>query len=214
MPVLHAIMPRGSDIVRSLLLKSLLITYSPKLNFCIAISSLLLASIACQIDAGGPERPGQLIPADRSLATDVTQGWSQAKTEAVSTGQVMVFFTEAQITAFVMQRMEADPALLLKQPQIYLRQGQIQVYGIFERGIFKAASLVRVEPTIDADGQLTFRLVEAKVGPIPAPDLLMESLSAILTEALTGSIGSLATGIRITSLAISNGEMSIVGEIR
>jgi hypothetical protein len=73
---------------------------------------------------------------------------------------------------------------------------------------------VRVEPIIDAEGQLKLRLVEAKVGPIPAPELLMESLSAVLTEALTGSIGSLATGMRLTSVAIANGEMSIVGEIR
>ena len=207
-------MPRGSDIVRSLILKTLLVTNSPKMNFRIAISTLLLMSIACQIDVGGPDRPGQFIPADQSMATEVAQGWSQAISDAVSTGQVMVFFTEAQITGFVMQRLEADPAPLLKEPQIFLRQGQIQVYGVFERGIFKAAALVRVEPTIDAEGQLTLRLVEAKVGPIPAPELLMESLSAVLTEALTGSIGSLATGIRLTSLAIANGEMSIVGEIR
>ena len=207
-------MPRGSDIVRSLILKTLLVTNSPKMNFRIAISTLLLMSIACQIDVGGPDRPGQFILADQSMATEVAQGWSQAISEAVSTGQVMVFFTEAQITGFVMQRLEADPAPLLKEPQIFLRQGQIQVYGVFERGIFKAAALVRVEPTIDAEGQLTLRLVEAKVGPIPAPELLMESLSAVLTEALTGSIGSLATGIRLTSLAIANGEMSIVGEIR
>ena len=207
-------MPRGSDIVRSLILKTLLVTNSPKMNFRIAISTLLLMSIACQIDVGGPDRPGQFILADQSMATEVAQGWSQAISDAVSTGQVMVFFTEAQITGFVMQRLEADPAPLLKEPQIFLRQGQIQVYGVFERGIFKAAALVRVEPTIDAEGQLTLRLVEAKVGPIPAPELLMESLSAVLTEALTGSIGSLATGIRLTSLAIANGEMSIVGEIR
>jgi hypothetical protein len=113
-----------------------------------------------------------------------------------------------------MQRLEIDPTPLLRNPQIYLRQGQIQVYGTFERGILKAAALVRVEPSIDEAGELSLRLVEASVGPIPAPELLKESISAILTEALTGSIGSLATGIRLTSVAISNGEMSIVGEIR
>ncbi|TFH36062.1 MAG: hypothetical protein E4G99_05830 [Anaerolineales bacterium] len=197
-----------------MLKKSVFITHSPKLNLQIALLFLLLASIACKVDVGGPERPGQLIHVDPEKATDVAQGWSQAITEATSSGQVTVLFTEEQITGFVMQRLQADPTPLLKEPQIYLRQGQIQVYGIFERGIFKAAALVRVEPSIDGDGQLTFRLVEAKVGPVPAPELLMESISAVLTEALTGSIGSFATGIRIRSLAISDGEMSIVGEIR
>lgn len=207
-------MPRGSAIVRLNILKSSLITFTPKVNIRIAISSLLLMSIACQIDVGGPDRPGPSILADQSMATDVAQVWSEAITEAVSTGKVMVFFNEAQITGFVTQRLETDQSPLVKDPQIFLRQGQIQVYGVFERGIFKAATLVRVEPAIDEEGQLTFRFVEAKVGPVPAPELLMESLSVVLTEALTGSIGSLATGIRLTSLAIANGEMSIVGEIR
>jgi hypothetical protein len=207
-------MPRGSDIVRSQILYSLSVTRSPKLRIRLAAGTLLLASIACQIDVGGPDRPGQIIPADETLATEVAEGWSRAISEAASSGQVMVLFTETQITGFVMQRLQADPSPLLAQPQIYLRDGQIQVYGVLERSIFKGAALVRVEPSIDAEGQLTFRLVEAKVGPIPAPELLMESISTVLTEALTGSIGSLATGIRITSIAIADGEMSIVGEIR
>jgi hypothetical protein len=207
-------MPRGSNIVRSLILKSLFVTLSPRLNFRIAICSLLLLSFACQIDVGGPGRPGQIIPADAALATEVSEGWSQAIAEAVTTGQVMVLFTEAQITGFVMQRLQTDPTPILQHPQIYLREGQIQVYGIVERGILQATTLVRIDPTIDEEGQLAFHLVEAKFGPIPAPELLLESISAVLTEALTGSIGSLATGIKITSLAIADGEMAIVGEIR
>jgi hypothetical protein len=175
---------------------------------------MLVASLACQIDIGGPERPGELIYPDDAQATEVAQTWSQAISDSVSGGQVIVMFNETQITGFVAQRLQADPNSLIEEPQIYLRQGQIQVYGIFERGIVKSATLVRVEPSIDADGQLSLRLVEVSVGPIPAPELLMESISAVLTEALTGSIGSLATGIKITSVAISNGEMSIVGEKR
>ena len=60
----------------------------------------------------------------------------------------------------------------------------------------------------------SFELTTAEVGPIPAPGALKDSVSAILTEAFTGTLGSLATGIRVTSLAITNGEMAIVGELR
>ena len=125
-----------------------------------------------------------------------------------------MIFNEIQMTGFFTHRLNTESSPLLQEPQIYLRDGQIQVYGIFERGILKSSVLLRVEPSIDVDGQLSLQVIEASVGPIPAPDLLLESISAVITEALTGSVGSLATGIRITSLAISNGEMSIVGEIR
>jgi len=43
---------------------------------------------------------------------------------------------------------------------------------------------------------------------------LKDSISAILTEAFTGTLGSLATGIRVTSLAVADGQMAIVGELR
>jgi hypothetical protein len=36
----------------------------------------------------------------------------------------------------------------------------------------------------------------------------------LLTEAFTGTLGSMATGIRITSLAIADGQVAIVGSPR
>jgi hypothetical protein len=36
----------------------------------------------------------------------------------------------------------------------------------------------------------------------------------MITEAFTGSIGPLATGIRLTAVAIDNGEMAIQGQVR
>lgn len=206
-------MPRDPSIARLFLL-SLNVNRLSTTSIFIAACSLLFASLACQIDIGGPDRPGALIQTDEAQATEVTQIWSQAIADAVSSGQVTVLFNETQITGFVAQRLQADPDPLIKDPQIYLRQGQIQVFGIFEQGILKSAALIRIEPSINAEGQLSLQVVEVSVGPIPAPDLLMESVSAVLTEALTGSFGSLATGIKITSVAISEGEMAIVGEIR
>jgi hypothetical protein len=36
----------------------------------------------------------------------------------------------------------------------------------------------------------------------------------LLTEVLSGPLGTLATGVRITSVAIDAGELAIVGELR
>jgi uncharacterized protein YpmS len=206
-------MPRGPSIARSFILSSIVNRSSHTIVF-IAFCSLWFASLACQIDIGGPERPGELIQSDESQATEVVQTWSQAIIDAASVGQVNLLFNETQMTGFVTQRLEADSDPVIKDPQIYLRQGQIQVFGIFEQGILKSTALIRIEPSIDDVGQLSLQVVEVSVGPIPAPALLMESISAVLTEALTGSFGSLATGIKITSVVISEGEMAIVGEIR
>ena len=180
----------------------------------LVLITTLLALLACQIDIGGPASPGVRITNDPAKSTEVAQTWAQAFTDAVTTGQVQVIFNEAQITSFFAQRLLTREDPLIGDPQVYLRDGQIQVHGILEQGILKSSALFRVEPEIDADGQLSLQVVEASVGPIPAPQILMETISIVLTEALTGTFGSLATGIKITSIAISHGEMAIVGEIR
>ncbi len=206
-------MPGDLQPARCILL-NLMPPRTQRLSLLCVILSLTLGSLACQIDLGGPDRPGQIIQPDNTQATEVANIWAQAISDAVTSGQVTVLFNETQMTGFFAQRIGADQNALITAPQIFLRDGQIQVYGVVERGILKSAVLMRVEPRIAADGQLSLQLVEASVGPVPAPDFLMDTISAVLTEALTGSIGSFATGIKITSVAISNGEMAIVGAIR
>lgn len=110
--------------------------------------------------------------------------------------------------------METKDNPVLQEPQVYLRNNAILIYGITESGPFKASVLLGIKPVIEAEGELSFDLITAEFGPIPAPSALKDTVSAILTEAFTGTIGSLATGIRVKTIAISEGEMAIIGELR
>ncbi len=176
--------------------------------------SLLLATLACQIDVGGPEPPGAPIPVQPTEAEQLQSNWRSALDNALETGQVNVVINEAQVTAFLAERLAEREQPLIRNPQAYLRNNQIQVFGVAERGILKANVLLTVTPEITEDGEISFELAEASVGPVPAPSALKSTISAVLTEAFTGSIGSLATGIRISSLAIQDGVMTIAGELR
>jgi uncharacterized protein YpmS len=132
----------------------------------------------------------------------------------VENGQVSILIDETQMTAFLAERIADQEQPLIRNPQVFLRDNQIQVFGIAERGILKASVLITVAPEITPEGEISFQISEASVGPVPAPSALKSTISAVLTEAFTGSIGSLATGIRISSLAIADGQMTIVGELR
>jgi hypothetical protein len=180
----------------------------------LVLLSLLLATLACQIDVGGPEPPGAPIPIQPSEAEQLQSNWQSALDNALETGQVNVVLNEAQLTAFLAERLADREQPLIRNPQTYLRSNRIQVFGVAERGILKANVLITVIPEITENGEITFELSEASVGPVPAPSALKSTISALLTEAFTGSIGSLATGIRISSLAIADGQMTIVGELR
>ncbi len=177
------------------------------------LTSLFLATLACQIDVGGPEPPFPLIVADDQAANDVTNLWQSALESALDSGEVMLILDESQLNAFVAKRLAAEDSLL-QEPQVFLRQNAIQVYGYVIQGIFRANIHLSISPILDQEGRISFELTLASVGPIPVPDAVKNTISAILTEAFTGTLGSLATGIRVLSLVINDGQLAIVGELR
>lgn len=176
------------------------------------LASLFLATLACQIDVGGPEPPYPLITAD-DQADDVTDLWQSALESALDSGEVMLVLDENQLNTFVAKRLAAEDSLL-HEPQVFLRQNAIQVYGYVIQGIIRANIHLSISPILDQEGRISFELTSASVGPVPVPEAVKNTISAILTEAFTGTLGSFATGIRISSLVINDGQLAIVGELR
>ncbi len=162
---------------------------------------------------GGPEPPFPPLYADDQAANEVTNLWQTALESALDSGEVMLILDENQLNAFVANRLAAEDSLL-QDPQVFLRQNAIQVYGYVIQGIFRANIHLSISPILDQEGRITFELSYASVGPVPIPEAVKNTISAILTEAFTGTLGSLATGIRVSSLVINDGQLAIVGELR
>ena len=173
-----------------------------------------LASLACTVSLGGPEPPGPPIAVSTAEAGQVLEAWESALSVDALAGEITLLFTEQQVTSFLAARLAADEDPVLRDPQVYLREGKLNVYGIADQGPFVARVLLAVAPRLSADGALAFDITSADFGPLPAPGALRESLSAILTEAFTGTLGPLATGLRISSFAIADGQIAIVASLR
>ena len=178
-----------------------------------ASSLLILATLACAISLGGPKPPGDPIPVSKEAADELKHIWESATLNPVD-GEIQVILTEEQLTSYVALRLAADPDPLIQDPQVYLRDDQIQVYGDVRNGNFTAKALVKLLASVDPDGKPDFAVTEADFGPLPVPKALLSALSVSLNEAFTGQFGTVATGIKITTLAIANGEMAIVGRLR
>ena len=173
-----------------------------------------VALLACTMNLGGPERlPSPPAPSD-AAATEVSQSWSSALAGALVTGQLTVIVTEEQLTSALAARLARDEQPVLHSPAVYLREGTIQIYGLAQEGWFEATVRLVITPVLDQEGRLGFELTSADFGPFPAPDGLRSSLSGVLSEALAGPMGTLATGIRVTSVAVSEGDLAIVAELR
>ena len=182
------------------------------LNPFLLAASIVVAGVACQISVGGPEPPAEIIQASETGATELADNWDSAL--SLDTGEVTLVITEQQLTSFLSERFESDEEPILQHPQVFLREGEIRIYGTASAGIFEAGALLSIQPIVGSGGDVEFDITTAEFGPIPAPGALTTVLSELLTEAFTGTLGSMATGIRITSFAIADGQIAIVGSPR
>lgn len=173
---------------------------------------MVVVSMACQISVGGPEPPAEVIQASEASATELAGNWESAL--SLDAGEVTLVITEQQLTSFISERFENDEKPVLRNPQVFLRDSEIRIYGTAGAGVFEAGALISIQPIVSSGGDVEFEITTAEFGPVPAPAALTTVLSELLTEAFTGTLGSMATGIRITSFAIADGQVAIVGSPR
>ncbi len=196
--------------------------YKKQLALPIFLLMLVLTSLACTIFVGGPDYSSlPPIPVSAEAAQSIQDELKRAFEAGAQTGVVTINLTETQITSYLAERMQTDPSLqqsdkkpLITDPQVYLRDEQMQIYGKTQQGIFTANIGIIVKVGVDANGQPLIEITSADFGPFPAPEGLKSALTAMIKEAYTGSIGPVATGLRIESISIANGVMTITGRIK
>lgn len=184
--------------------------------------SLILASLACTFYTGGPDYSDLTpIPVSTEAAQSLQDGIKKSIEDGLVTGVVTMTITEPQITSYLALRLQSDPSLqqenstpLITDPQVYLRDGQMKIYGKTQQGMFAANIGIIVNVGVDAEGKPKIEIASADFGPFPAPEGINETITAIIEEAYTGSFGPVATGIRIETITIADGIMTIIGRIR
>ena len=191
------------------------------LSITLFLFVLILASLACTVNVGGPDysdRP--TIPVSAEAAQSLREEIRRAFEAGLVSGQVIINITEPQITSVLAQRLQSDQNLqqdenpLITEPQVYLRDGQMQIFGKTRQGIFAANIGIIVAVGVDEIGQPKIEIISADFGPFPAPEGINNAVSALIREAYTGSIGPVATGLRIETISIGNGIMTITGRVR
>ncbi|RPI91923.1 MAG: hypothetical protein EHM40_14485 [Chloroflexi bacterium] len=196
--------------------------YKKQLALPIFLLVLVLTSLACTVFVGGPDYSSlPPIPVSAEAAESIKEELRRAAEAGAETGVITINLTEPQITSYLAARMQTDPSLqqsdkkpLITDPQVYLRDGQMQIYGKTQQGIFAANIGIIVQVGVDANGQPLIEIISADFGPFPAPEGLKDAITAMVREAYTGSLGPVATGLRIESISIANGIMTITGRIR
>ena len=187
----------------------------------IFLLTLLLTSLACTMNVGGPDYSGlPTVPVSTEYAQSIQDEVQRAFREGAQTGTITLNLTEQQLTSYIAEKLRTDPRFqkngqpLITDPQVYLQNGQMQIYGKSQQGMFNANIGIVVNVSADANGQPKVEIASADFGPLPVPEGIRDTIAAMIREAYMGSLGPVATGLRIESIDIANGVMTVNGRIK
>ncbi len=179
-----------------------------------ALSALLLATLACSIFVGGPSYPEGPAPVATDSGLSLQDQVQQAVADAATTGLVTVQLSEGQLTSYLQGKLAAQTDPMISDPRVYLRDGQMKIYGKATSGIFTANISMTVEASVDSNGQPQISVTQTDFGPLAAPAGLNEAVAGFVQEAFTGWLGPAATGFRLEQIDIGNGVMTVTGRIK
>lgn len=185
-----------------------------KIILRLVLALTLLTMLACTVFVGGPEYPAESVPVSAEARASLEQAMAEALKQSTATGNFRVTITEVQLTSLLAKRLAAQSEPLFTDPQVFLRDGQVQIYGRVVRGPFIANVRIALEVGVDESGKPTIRMVSADFGPLPIPAGLQEFFAGLIEEAFTGPVGPIATGIRLTEIRVENGLMTLSGRVR
>jgi hypothetical protein len=183
-------------------------------NPLIGSLTLILGILACVINVGGPSYPEQHIPVSSEAAGELQSAIQTAAAAGDTSGKRTLIITEPQLTSYLAARLETQAQPLFINPQVYLQDGQIQIYGTAQQGYLQAYIKIVVTAGIDELGQPEIELTSADFGPLPVPAGLKDVITTAIQEAYTGAIGPSATGFRLENITVANGTMTIAGRTR
>lgn len=178
------------------------------------LSVLFLSMLACSIFVGGPEFPEERISISAESVESLRTQMEEAILAGAQTGAITLQITEEQLTSALALKLAAQENPAFTDPQVHLRNGQMQIYGRLQRGYFLANLLIILDIGIDEQGKPTIEIATADFGPFPTPEGLKQSLTTLVTEAYTGSLGPVATGFRLETINITDGVMTFTGRIK
>ena len=189
-----------------------------KRRLMILLVFLILAgsSLGCVINLGGPAIPPNPISISPDAALQLQQRFQTAIENAKLSqdGSVTLTVTEEELTSLLASKLDSQPNPFITDPQVYLQNNQIEIYGKAQRGIFAATAGIILSAGVDAQGKPTLDVISANFGPVPAPEGFINTITGFITDAYTSALGPVATGFRLDSIQILDGSMTLTGRVQ
>jgi hypothetical protein len=166
---------------------------------------LTLVSLACNL--GGPTVGTTPFPTLDPSALAESLKTSIAITP--ETGITVLTLNEQQVTSYLSQKIDEQPASPIENPQVVLQDGKMEIYGTAAVSKVTANIKLVIKIAIDAQGVPSIDLESANFGPISVPSSLTDYLTRMLSQAVEDGFGSNPEQMRILDVQITDGLMII-----
>jgi hypothetical protein len=174
-------------------------------------AALTLAVLACNLGSSGTTQA--TVPISTEAAESLVAAWEQAFDNARETGTLALTLTEEQLTSFLALSMAENENLPFSNPQVLLRDGEMEIVGTYNSDFVNANVSIVMEVAVDAGGLPTIEVTSGSVGPLPVPAELLTAVSDAINEAMTGQAASTATGFSLQVIQISEGVLTLTGSL-
>jgi len=158
---------------------------------------------------GAPKRPGDAIITSDSTGMEASLMLKNSLPQPGSMTSVTI--TEQQLTSWIVMEMKDNPDLPLKDVQVYLRDGKVQIWGVVNGSENSTSALVVGELTIDANKYPHFKIESIQIGQQIVPGIFVSQMEAWLNQALSDAIGKNASGLQLVSLKVTSGLITVSG---
>jgi len=183
--------------------------YNPLLMAFLALTTI---SLACNFGIRRPETLNEPIPVSSEAVDSLEDSLQGAYQQAIAGEPVTLVIDEAQLTSMVAFELQERGDVPFEDPQVYLRDGQIQVVGKMRRQGIAVTTRVVLEAEVDDDGNVHLNVVSANFGPLPVPDSMIADMETYLDSSFSKEISAMAPNTRIENISIENGQMTITGQ--
>lgn len=171
-----------------------------------------LFSLACQMPIRAIQPEPTSIPVSTEAAGQFEDTLATAAAELEQTGQVTVIISETQLTSFVAQQLPANDEYVLTDPQVILRDGNIEVTAIASVGSLSTDAVVILQPYVE-QGNLRLSIVDGKFGAIPIPDAILVTLTETLNQNLDYFTTVNGRKFWLETISIADGSMTLSGSL-
>ena len=179
--------------------------YAPLVD---ALISLAVSNAKSGME-GAPERPGAQIISSDTAGQEAKTALESALPQPGTLNTVTL--TELQITSWLAMEMKNNPDLPMREIQVYLRNGQIQIWGIVNGSDNETSALINGAIDLDSNGQPAIKIESIQIGRQAIPNILLSQAETWLNQILSEKINEQTPGLKIMNINISSGLITLSG---